>query len=202
MSYYIYKICCDDLPDFIYVGSTKAFRSRKCQHKYEVNNTRKNTLLYTTIRENSGWDNFRMVCIEECDETIDSRRKVEAKEEEWRLKLKANMNTYRCHLNDVERKKQQQETVDRNRDKIKERKREAYKNRTEEQIDKERQRNRERTLNMTEEQREKERQRGRDKYHRNKDKVMEYKKQRIVCSCGRELRIDGLSRHRKTFGCE
>jgi hypothetical protein len=29
MSYYIYKICCDDLPEFVYVGSTKAFRQRK-----------------------------------------------------------------------------------------------------------------------------------------------------------------------------
>jgi predicted GIY-YIG superfamily endonuclease len=36
MSYYIYKICCDDCPDFVYVGSTKAFRQRKAQHKQIV----------------------------------------------------------------------------------------------------------------------------------------------------------------------
>jgi hypothetical protein len=29
MSYCIYKIVCDDLPEFIYVGSTKAFRKEK-----------------------------------------------------------------------------------------------------------------------------------------------------------------------------
>jgi predicted GIY-YIG superfamily endonuclease len=35
MSYYIYKICCDDCPEFVYVGSTKAFRQRKSQHKQD-----------------------------------------------------------------------------------------------------------------------------------------------------------------------
>ena len=56
MSYIIYKICCDDLPEFIYVGSTKSFIKRKSQHKRSCNNgdTKK---LYTTIRENGGWDN-------------------------------------------------------------------------------------------------------------------------------------------------
>ena len=29
-----------------------------------------------------------MICIEECDETIISRRQAEQKEEEWRVKLK------------------------------------------------------------------------------------------------------------------
>ena len=31
--YIIYKICCNDLPEYIYVGSTKAFRQRKKNHK-------------------------------------------------------------------------------------------------------------------------------------------------------------------------
>jgi hypothetical protein len=71
MSYYIYKICCDDLPDFVYVGSTKAFRQRKREHK--IKNVIMiikiiNRKLYTTIRENGGWDNWRMVIIDECGE--------------------------------------------------------------------------------------------------------------------------------------
>jgi hypothetical protein len=36
MSYCIYKIVCDDLPEYIYVGSTKAFRQRKLLHKTDV----------------------------------------------------------------------------------------------------------------------------------------------------------------------
>jgi predicted GIY-YIG superfamily endonuclease len=68
MSYYIYKICCDDLPEFVYVGSTKAFRQRKNEHKSNCNNDNKkhNFKLYQTIRENGGWENWRMVIIDEC----------------------------------------------------------------------------------------------------------------------------------------
>ena len=54
MSYYIYKICCDDCPDYVYVGSTKAFRQRKNHHKqdcYNENCSRYNRKLYNTIRE-------------------------------------------------------------------------------------------------------------------------------------------------------
>jgi hypothetical protein len=89
MSYCIYKIVCDDLPEYIYVGSTKAFRQRKLQHKSKCNNgdTQK---LYTTIRENGGWDNWRMVIIEECGEISLTQARI--KEEENRLKLNANMN--------------------------------------------------------------------------------------------------------------
>ena len=94
MSYFIYKIVCEDLTDFVYVGSTKAFRQRKAEHKSRVNT--RDTILYKTIRDNGGWENWRMVCIEECDNTIDSKRKAEAREEEWRQKLNANLNTKKC----------------------------------------------------------------------------------------------------------
>lgn len=93
MSYYIYKICCDDLPDFVYVGSTKAFRERKYCHKQRVD--KKNTKLYTTIRENGGWDNWRMVILEDCGEITFTEARI--KEEEHRVKLNANMNMLKCH---------------------------------------------------------------------------------------------------------
>jgi hypothetical protein len=71
MSYYIYKICCDDCSDFVYVGSTKAFRQRKNKHKNDCTNENSsnfNLKLYNTIRENGGWDNWRMVIVEELGE--------------------------------------------------------------------------------------------------------------------------------------
>lgn len=94
MSYYIYKICCDDCPDFVYVGSTKAFRQRKLDHKKNCNNgdTKK---LYTTIRENGGWDNWRMVTIEDCGEITLTEARI--KEEEYRVKLNANLNMLKCY---------------------------------------------------------------------------------------------------------
>ena len=87
MSYIIYKICCDDLPEFIYVGSTKSFRHRKNQHKssYNKDDTQK---LYTTIRENGGWDNWRMVILEDIGEV--SLTEARIKEEEHRVKLNGN----------------------------------------------------------------------------------------------------------------
>jgi hypothetical protein len=107
MSYYIYKICCDDLPDFVYVGSTKAFRQRKREHKSRINNDNNNLKLYTTIRENGGWDNWRMVIIEECGEISFTQARI--KEEEHRLKLNANLNMLRCHTSEEERKEQKKE---------------------------------------------------------------------------------------------
>tara|TARA_R110000772_G_scaffold260082_1_gene377929 strand:- start:25 stop:543 length:519 start_codon:yes stop_codon:yes gene_type:complete len=93
MSYIIYKICCDDLPEFIYIGSTKSFRHRKNQHKSCVNkgDTKK---LYTTIRENGGWDNWRMVIVEDIGEVSLTQARI--KEEEHRVNLNANMNERKC----------------------------------------------------------------------------------------------------------
>lgn len=97
-NYCIYKLCCDDC-DEIYVGSTKAFRERKRCYKnrsINENNPAYNYKIYQKIREFGGWDNWRMICIEECDETISNKRQVEAREEEWRLKLKAELNSSRA----------------------------------------------------------------------------------------------------------
>jgi hypothetical protein len=101
MSYYIYKICCDDCPDFVYVGSTKAFRQRKNHHKHGCNkgDTKK---LYNTIRENGGWDNWRMVILEDIGEV--SLTEARIKEEEHRVKLNANLNERKCHNTEEQKK--------------------------------------------------------------------------------------------------
>ena len=94
MSYYIYKICCDDCPDFVYVGSTKSFRQRKTDHKKNCDNL-KDRKIYNTIRENGGWDNWRMVIIEDCGEITLTEARI--KEEEHRVKLNGNLNMVKCH---------------------------------------------------------------------------------------------------------
>jgi len=122
MSYCIYKIVCEDVPDFIYVGSTKAFRERKRNHKsqsYNENSRSYNYSLYKTIRDNGGWEKWRMVCIEECDDTIDSRRKAESKEEEWRQKLNANLNMKNCFTTHEQRLQQYKRYDDKRREPIK-----------------------------------------------------------------------------------
>ena len=163
MSYCVYKIVCDDLPDFVYVGSTKAFRSRKSQHKQGCNNENNksyNSKLYTTIRENGGWDEWRMICVEEFNETIDSKRKAEAKEEEWRIKLKANMNMKKCYIT----KEEEQE-----RDRL--HKKEYYLDNKEKILNKTKE-------NMTEEKYENKLKREKQRYYDNREKILNKAKER------------------------
>jgi len=91
----IYKIWKDD--DF-YVGSTTDFTNRKRCHKSCCNNENVkeyNFKLYQTIREKGGWDLWQMIPLEEyteCQTPIQAR----IREEEWRIKLKAQLNTKKC----------------------------------------------------------------------------------------------------------
>tara|TARA_R110002020_G_scaffold457723_1_gene674724 strand:- start:263 stop:727 length:465 start_codon:yes stop_codon:yes gene_type:complete len=120
MSYYIYKICCDDCPDYVYVGSTKSFRQRKSQHKKDCSNENShkyNRKLYTTIRENGDWDNWRMVIIEDIGEVHFTEARI--KEEEHRVKLNANLNSHKCY---VDKKEYNKEYREKNKEKIKEHK--------------------------------------------------------------------------------
>ena len=115
--YYFYKIVCDDVPDYAYVGSTRSLRHRKCQHKSNCNNENRkeyNYKLYKTIRETGGWHNWRMVCIhqEECED----KRAAEIKEEELRVQLNANMNSRRCHRTEEERTEYNNEYYSENKD--------------------------------------------------------------------------------------
>jgi len=123
MSYYIYKICCDDLPDFVYVGSTKAFRERKYRHKQRAKE--ENTKLYTTIRENGGWDNWRMVILEDCGEITFTEARI--KEEEHRMELNANLNMVKCHRTEEEKIQQNRDNANKYRKENEEEKKEYHK---------------------------------------------------------------------------
>jgi hypothetical protein len=110
MIYYFYKIVCDDLPNFVYVGSTKAFANRKYQHKGNCDNEngkKYNLKIYQTIRANGGWDNWRMVCIHQ--EDVDNKRHAEKIEEDYRLELNGNMNTIRAFRTEEQRKEYHKE---------------------------------------------------------------------------------------------
>ena len=101
----IYKICCDDTEEF-YIGSTTDFTRRKSQHKSACNNeNNKNhtSKIYQTIREYGGWDNWRMVVVEEYP--CENKREAEKREEEIRMELKTTFNSVRddkCSVNGCE----------------------------------------------------------------------------------------------------
>jgi len=107
MGYVIYKICCDDC-DEIYVGSTKNFTNRKSKHKGHTNNNdcKSHYKIYKTIRENGGWDNWRMMIIEECDESITTRVQAQIREEEHRIKLKATLNQIKAFSSEEDKRVQ------------------------------------------------------------------------------------------------
>jgi len=99
MIYYIYKIVCNDvsITDF-YIGSTSNIRHRKCEHKYSCNNENRksfNFKIYQIIRHNGGWNNWRMIVLEEMVEgttLLQSRMR----EENYRLELQSTLNTRNC----------------------------------------------------------------------------------------------------------
>jgi hypothetical protein len=86
----IYKITCKD-PNItdVYVGHTTNFVQRKCAHKQ--NCIKDHCKLYTTIRNNGGWDNWSMEIINffNCKDHYEARQK----EQEYFELLHATLNS-------------------------------------------------------------------------------------------------------------
>ena len=86
--YSIYKFCCIDetMCDKLYAGHSKNLYTRKKTHKSRCNNVNSNYYtdkVYQTIREFGGWNNWKMVEIEECDETINTKKLARQREQYW-----------------------------------------------------------------------------------------------------------------------
>jgi len=91
----IYKIVHkDDINnENVYVGSTTNFTQRKWDHATCCNSPNQlsyNTLKYRFIRENGGWDNWKMIEIEKYP--CNDKREAEARERYW-------IEFYKCNLN-------------------------------------------------------------------------------------------------------
>ena len=68
IKYYIYKLVCDNVRDFLYINFTKNPTQKKRYYKdntYLTYKVHKNEVLYQTIHENGGWDNWRFIIIDE-----------------------------------------------------------------------------------------------------------------------------------------
>lgn len=82
----MYKIQHVTNEDLIYIGATTNFMKRKCTHKsqcglYATSTLIGRTILYKTIKDNGGWDNFRMVEIKK----FPCKDKRESDTEEFKL---------------------------------------------------------------------------------------------------------------------
>ena len=90
----IYKIVCNDLNvKDLYVGHTTDFKRRKSQHKsicINEKSNRYNLKIYQTIRQNGGWNDWKMIEIEKypCNDSNEAT----SRERLWFETLEAKLN--------------------------------------------------------------------------------------------------------------
>lgn len=98
----IYKLEHVEKSDLVYIGGTTNFNARKAQHKSRTQNVNDKEFMaykYKMIRENGGWDMFRMIPIKEI--SVDSKRALEMEEEKVREEYKAKLNSHKAYTNDT-----------------------------------------------------------------------------------------------------
>ena len=122
-NYTFYKFSClTDNVDCCYVGSTANFYMRQFQHKSNCNSPNSkdyNKRLYEIIRANGGWENWKMIAIEELQNI--SLKEARMKEEEYRINLKANLNVIRAYISVENDKLEKKERYEKNKEKDKDR---------------------------------------------------------------------------------
>ena len=199
MIYYFYKIVCDDLPDYVYVGSTRAFTNRKYQHKSACNNENckdYNVKIYQTIRANGGWNNFKMICIHQQD--VENKRMAEKIEEDFRLDLKANMNAKRAFTTEEDKKEDKKEYnkewYENNKEKIKEKSKLFYENNKEQCKEYAKEYRKE----YNENNKEKIKEHKKNYYENNKEKIKQHVSEKITCECGCQIRRSDIAEHKRT----
>jgi len=207
-NYVFYKfVCLNDDVESCYVGSTCNFKKRRTSHKHNCHNEfcrDYNIKLYQTIRENGGWQNWKMVQFGSRDQI--TKREAEQIEEEYRKQLKADMNTQRAFRTEQERKERekeynkeyydnnkeklleyQNEYRENNKEKIAEYKNEYYEN------------NRDKIAEYQKEYRENNKEYkneyNKEYYKNNKDKLNE----KVECECGRMVSRRCLSAHKTSM---
>jgi len=112
----IYKLQHVDDDTLLYVGHTTNFTKRKEKHKSNLNNTNNkafNYKVYQMIRNNGGWDMFRMIEIKQFK--CCNKREAEAEEDRVMRELKGTLNTNRAFLTDQDKKDDKKEYRDKKR---------------------------------------------------------------------------------------
>ena len=201
----IYKWVCDDC-DEVYIGSTTNFTERKAKHKFNCTNEKTknhNLKIYQTMRENGGFGNWRMIQVEAYP--CQSKRELEAKEEEIRKEFKAKLNAKRAFRTEEERKEEQEHYnqlyYKENIEKMKEKMKNYYEN-NKEKI-------KERGSKWREENADKRTEYDKKRYENNKEKINEMDKkykenhkekllQKYNCECGGKYIYSNKSTHFKT----
>ena len=177
----IYKIQHETKLDLLYVGHTTEFSRRKAYHKCQVKSNIKK--LYQMIRDNGGWDSFKMSPIME----FPCENKIQAciQEEKCRIELNANMNTISAINNPEKYKETSKNYKEEHREELNKKNKEYYQNHKEER--------KAYRDSIAEEQKEYKK----EWYANNKDKISKKGSQKIMCECGVEYTFSNKARHMK-----
>tara|TARA_R110000803_G_C11823773_1_gene302303 strand:- start:13 stop:672 length:660 start_codon:yes stop_codon:yes gene_type:complete len=197
--YVFYKIVNDELPEYIYIGSTACFSKRKKGHKDVCNNPNDKHYylkLYQIIRENGGWDKWLMVIIDKLDQStlLDAR----IKEEKLMKEYNGNLNMQRAHRTDEEKKEYYQE----NKGRAKE-----YKQKNKKDISEKKKKYHEANKEVLNKQskihyqanKEDRLEKHKKYYETNKETISEKTKEKMTCKCGAIFRKDSIRRHEKSL---
>tara|TARA_R110000822_G_C15085141_1_gene470111 strand:- start:45 stop:671 length:627 start_codon:yes stop_codon:yes gene_type:complete len=187
----IYKIQHQDKEDLLYIGSTTDFTKRKSQHKrtsslstYRDYNEKK----YKMIRDNGGWDCFRMLEIKKfpCNDANEAH----AEEDRIMQELKATMNDRRAS------RTERQYYLD-NEDFFREKQRKYYEGNKEKVLNYSKEYRNKNNIEIKEyskiyreENREKLKQKCKERYNKNREVV--------ICECGCSIVKHSLNSHLKT----
>jgi hypothetical protein len=208
----IYKIVCSDLSVHeIYVGHTTDFMRRKRQHKYSctnANDKRYDNKLYYTIRQNGGWENWKMIEIEKY--RCNDNNEATARERFWYELLNANLNSV-CpnrsltewrEINKAHLAEQKYRYYRDNAERLKEYGRERrQKEEVKERVKNYRIQNKEKIKNalMAYKQEHKEELKAKRLMYneKNKETIEMKRKEKMTCCCGSLITVPAKARHEK-----
>ena len=202
----IYKIEHNDNESLVYVGHTTNFDKRKTAHKSGCKNDNGkdyNFKVYQMIRENGGWEMFKMIEVEKYP--CNDRREAERRENEAMKELKASMNminSFRTQEEITEYKKEyKKKYYESNKPKIQEHHKE-YRENNKPKIQERDKKYREANKTKIQEKR-------KEYYEENKTKIQEQKKEyreankskineKVKCECGCDVMKRHLKEHQAT----
>jgi len=175
-----------------------SYANRKYTHKNACNNENDrnyNYKIYKTIRDNGGWDNWRMVCIHQ--QEVDNKRHGEQIEEDYRVELNGNMNMRRSFLSPEQKKEDKKEWDKNNKEYRKEYRKEWYEN-NKEHVKEYCKNNKEHAKEYYETNKESIAEKQKEYYKNNKDKIDERQCEVIICECGFSYTRQNKARHMKS----
>ena len=116
----IYKIEHIDDEKLVYVGHTTNFIKRKDYHRssfYNEKDTNYNCRVYKMMRDNGGWEMFRMIEIEKYP--CNDKREAEKRENDIMKELKSSMNSIRSFISEDDKKEWDKEYYFKNKERLK-----------------------------------------------------------------------------------